>query len=76
MRDTLAATFNAKSTPRAYDLTMPDEMDRLLREVLGYLNTCRRQHHGTDRPGREFAQEALRTLTKGDWKIVVHPPED
>ena len=62
--------------PRAYDLTSPDEVHRLIRECHGYLHTCRKQHHGTDDEGRRHAIEALRTLAKGNWKIVVHPPED
>lgn len=45
--------------PRAYDLATYGERVRLLREVSGYLLTCRRQHHGTDMEGRLFAIEAL-----------------
>ena len=52
----------SENPPRAYDLSKPDERLRLLREVRGYLHTCRRQHHGTDMEGRWFAIEAVEQL--------------
>ena len=48
--------------PRPYDLDDPKEFLRLLREVRGYLHTCRNQHHGTDWDGRRFAIAALEQL--------------
>lgn len=48
--------------PRPFNLDDPSEVKRLLRECEGYLNTCRRDHHGTDFEGRQFAMEALRAL--------------
>lgn len=50
--------------PRAYDLDNPAEIRRLLRECEGYLNTCRRDYHGTDFQGRQFAMVALRALAE------------
>ena len=52
--------MNTAIKPRAYDLADAGEVDRLLREVAGYLETCRRQHHGTDFQGRMFAADAMR----------------
>ena len=50
--------------PRAFDLDNPAEIRRLLRECEGCLNTCRRDHHGTDFQGRQFAMVALRALAE------------
>ena len=52
------------TTPRAYDLSLPSERERLLRELSGYLASdmdCRQAFldDGTDTPGRRFAIEAL-----------------
>lgn len=49
-------------TPRAYDLDDMNEVKRLFRECEGYLRTCKRNHHGTDFEGRQFAMEALAEL--------------
>jgi hypothetical protein len=48
--------------PRPYDLDDPAEIKRLFQECEGYLNTCRRDHHGTDFQGRQFAMVALHEL--------------
>lgn len=56
--------------PTAYNLDDPAEIKRLLREVEGYLHTCRRNHHGTDFEGRQFAMDALRTLASR--KLAAH----
>ena len=48
--------------PRPYDLSDPEEVARLLREIHGYLHTCRREHHGTDFSGRAFAMTALQEM--------------
>lgn len=50
--------------PRPFDLDNPAEIRRLLRECEGYLSTCRRDHHGTDFQGRQFAMVALRKLAE------------
>ena len=60
--------------PVPYNLEDNTEVYRLLRECRGYLQTCQGKH-GTDFKGRQFAMDALDILGKGDWKIVVHPPE-
>lgn len=46
--------------PRKFDLTSQADCLRLIRETIGYLETCRREHHGTDWEGRVFAIEALK----------------
>lgn len=46
--------------PRKFDLTSKTDSLRLIRETIGYLETCRREHHGTDWEGRAFAIEALK----------------
>src|ERR1019366_7183474 len=51
--------------PTSYNLDDPAEVKRLLRECEGYLHTCRRDHHGTDLQGRQFAMVALRALAEG-----------
>jgi hypothetical protein len=48
--------------PSSYDLADPKELDRLFREAEGYIATCERRHHGTDRDGRLFARAALADL--------------
>jgi hypothetical protein len=48
--------------PREYDVSKPDEIERLFRETIGYLETCKHQHHGTDVTGRSFAVAAFRKL--------------
>lgn len=63
-RESLAA----KNSPRPYDLSDPDEVRRLLREVSGYLNACRREHHGTDFSGRRYAIDALDSIVKDESK--------
>ena len=50
--------------PRAFDLSKPSEIRRLLRECEGYLRTCKRHHHGTDFDGRGFAMAALMELAE------------
>lgn len=48
--------------PRPFNIDDPADVRRLLLESAGYLHTCRRDHHGTDFKGRQFAMEALRAL--------------
>lgn len=48
--------------PRPYDLDDPAELQRLYREVRGYLHTCHHKH-GTDWEGRKHAMDALDQLT-------------
>ncbi len=48
--------------PRAFDLKRLAEWGRLARETRGYLNTCKRDHHGTDFAGRELAMAGLDAL--------------
>ena len=52
-----------KNSPRQYVLTDPAELQRLFREVRGYLHTCHKKH-GTDWEGRRFAIEALDALAE------------
>lgn len=51
-----------ENPPRPFNLSDLWERARLFREVAGYLHTCRREHHGTDRDGRSYACEAMETL--------------
>jgi hypothetical protein len=56
-------TTTAHNTnPRAFDLSSKDDTIRLIRETIGYLETCRKEHHGTDWTGRHFALEGLKGL--------------
>lgn len=64
MTEAVGVTANVSRKPVAYDLDDPREVLRLYRECAGYLHTCRRDHHGTDREGREFAMDALAALAK------------
>jgi hypothetical protein len=50
---------NADIYPRSYDLTNPEERNRLLRELAGYVRVSAFYHEGTDREGREYAAMAL-----------------
>ncbi len=50
--------------PKQYDLSEPEELLRLNREVLGYLKACRGEHHGTDFQGRLYAINALSKLVE------------
>jgi hypothetical protein len=51
---------NRDSRPRPYDLSKPEEIARLFREVHGYLHVS--LHHGTDLEGRQYALDALAVL--------------
>lgn len=62
-----------KLKPRPYDLRQSQEVWRLLREVRGYIHTCRAQHHGTDFDGRRFAIDALEDITSGKYDISIRP---
>jgi len=46
--------------PRAFDLTDPSEVRRLLWETIGYMRVSR--NHGTDTEGRRYALEGLEAL--------------
>lgn len=52
------------SDPKPYDLSNPEELLRLVHEVYGYLHTS--LDDGTDRPGRCYALNALRSIEKSD----------
>jgi len=54
--------INDALKPRAYDIDNSNDMARLFRECAGYLQTCKRDHHGTDLEGRQFAMVALTEL--------------
>jgi hypothetical protein len=57
---------------KAYDLNDPVEIARLLREIEGYLHTCRNSHHGTDATGRQFAIDAIATVRR-DHRVQLLP---
>ena len=48
--------------PREYEIDKPEELQRLYRELAGYIRTCR--NCGGDFAGRRFAMEALDKLRK------------
>ena len=50
--------------PRAYILTRATEWRRMFGEAIGFLHTCRRQHHGTDLSGRRHLIDALEQAMK------------
>lgn len=54
-----------RNSPRPYDLSLSSERLRLFRELRGYLETCKRHHHGTDFEGRQHALDALVSMTAG-----------
>ena len=58
--------------PRPFDLSDEAELFRLLHEVAGYAQVS--LHHGTDRPGREFAADALSRAIKLGFRLV--PPQE
>ena len=54
------ASDNLDNKPRPYDLSRPEEIARLFREVHGYLQTS--LHNGTDLDGRRYALDAMAVL--------------
>jgi hypothetical protein len=58
--------------PRPFIITDPAERDRLLRESIGYAKVS--LHHGTDRPGREYAAEALADAYRRGYRLVKVSP--
>lgn len=65
----MSMSIHTKFKPTPYDLTQPAELIRLLRECRGYLHTCRRDHHGTDFKGREFAINAIDKICNGEVQV-------
>jgi hypothetical protein len=63
------------NVPRPYDLSDREEVKRLMREVRGYLHTCRIQHHGTDFEGRLHAIDAVEKLASGKYEIDLWEKE-
>ena len=58
-KSALARGYGA-NPPREYQLDKPEELQRLYRELAGYMKTCR--NCGGDFEGRQFAREALDKL--------------
>lgn len=56
--------------PQPYDLSQGAELNRLMRELEGYIQACEKEHHGTDFEGRMHALDALRQINSGDRPIV------
>lgn len=61
------------SEPRPYDISKPEDIERLHRELRGYMRNCLINHGGCggDRKGRQYAYEALENLApypKGEVK--------
>lgn len=58
-----------KTRPRSYDLSNPDELDRLLRETIGYAVVSLHKRDGTDWEGRQYACDALKRAVKMGFKL-------
>lgn len=70
--DLMIGKVSGHIKPSPYDLTDPVELARLLREVEGYLHTCRDKHHGTDFEGRRYAMDAIATIRR-DHRVQLLP---
>ena len=55
--------------PRPYDLTKQAEVNRLIRELRGYMHVS--IGHGTDIEGRQHALTALNTILDNGWEVVI-----
>lgn len=62
---------NVFPVPQAYDLTDERELMRLVRECKGYLETCKRRHHGTDFNRRDYAVAALNQILRGEIAVKL-----
>ena len=60
--ESTSAKGYAANPPREYNLDKPEELQRLYRELAGYMKTCR--NCGGDFEGRQFARDALDKLRK------------
>jgi hypothetical protein len=56
--------------PRPYNLEDKADRARLLRETLGYAHVSIGSRDGTDRPGREFAHDALKHALMLGYRLV------
>lgn len=59
------------TNPQPFDLTSPDDCQRLLRETVGYAKVS--LYHGTDIPGRRLAADALAQAYREGYRLV--PPD-
>jgi hypothetical protein len=57
--------------PRTFDLSRPDECERLMRETVGYAKVS--LHYSTDDEGRRYACEALERALRAGFRLV--PPQ-
>ncbi len=55
--------------PRPYDLSKQREVNRLVRELRGYMQVS--IDHGTDTEGRQHALDALNTILDNGWEVVI-----
>ncbi len=55
--------------PRPYDLTKQAEVNRLIRELRGYMQVSIRD--GTDTEGRQHALSALNTILDNGWEVMI-----
>lgn len=59
-----------KTRPRSFDLSNPDERDRLLRETIGYARVSLHGRDGTDWEGRRYACEALERAFRTGFRLL------
>lgn len=63
-----------KTRPRPYDLSDPDELNRLLSETIGYARVSLYKKDGTDLEGRRYAYEALDRAFKAGLRLCLPQP--
>lgn len=61
------------NSPKPFDLEIPGERARLLREVGNYLKTSSFYHRGTDQDGRRYAGEALLKALRLGYVLAAKP---
>lgn len=60
-----------KGRPRTYDLSEKDELERLLRETIGYAQVSYDRKDGTDPEGRHYALEALKRAKRLGFVLML-----
>ena len=71
MPDSKTQSTAKASSPRLFELSIPEERARLLRETVGYAKVG--LHYGTDTPGRELAYYALAAAFASGY--TLEPPK-
>lgn len=63
-----------KERPRTFDLSDPNERERLLRETVGYAKVGLK--YGTDSEGRRYAFAALERAFRLGFRLTLPDPPD